>query len=158
MSNIMAKKIKIVENSITNNEIIKKNKKYDFFRVSTPIFIVLLLISICINIVMYNKYNKTNNKLVETKEKLSSTKKELSSTEDELEQVSSSLFSIIGGEYSVPYINNKLYFLDNYIVIVPEYSNYYYTYDCFKELYPNSRYWAFNIDAAKGRGYKQGTC
>ena len=164
MSNIMAKKIKIVKNSITNNEIIKKNKKYDFFRVSTPIFIVLLLISICINIVMYNKYNKTNNKLVETKENYHITIEKL--------------LSVTNGRL-VEDIRAKLDFVDRHVVIViKEYGNYYYNYECYKKLTAdqiiriwndelqqcvkvgNRDYtiWIYNIETAKSRGYKEGTC
>ena len=155
----MAKKIRIEENPIINKEPIKKSNKYEFFRSPSLIFIVMLVVSIFINIVLYSKYNKVSIELDETNVILISTKEELANTEDELEDVHSSLFSITGWEYSTSYIIDKLYFMDEYVVIVPEDNDdYYYSYDCYEKLYSDSAFWIYNIESAKGRGYKKGTC
>jgi len=52
----------------------------------------------------------------------------------------------------------KINFLDDYIVIVPEDSKYYYSYDCYIENYSNYDFYATNIDNAITEGYKKGTC
>lgn len=58
-------------------------------------------------------------------------------------------------------LRNKSNFMDEYIVFVLEgYGNYYYSYDCMKEVTEGKEYtfWAYNTNSAIVKGYKPFNC
>ena len=64
------------------------------------------------------------------------------------------------GDKEAAYVKNKLDFIDNNIVFVIEgYGNYYYSYDCMQQKVNGPyTYWAYNIEAARAKGYYDGGC
>ena len=58
-------------------------------------------------------------------------------------------------------LRNKSNFMDEYIVFVLDgYGNYYYTYDCMKEVTEGKEYsfWVYSINNAVAKGYKPFNC
>lgn len=69
----------------------------------------------------------------------------------------------INGEIVTPqtvYDKNKLQFFDdNVVFIIDGFGDYYYTYDCMmKKVSGNYSYLALNVDEAKNKGYREGSC
>lgn len=154
----MAKKIRVEGNLIISNEEVKETKK--IYRILLVISLIILVSFVIFSLYISNKYAEVRTELDKTNAVLTNTKKELSNTEDELEDVHNSLFSILKGEYNTYYINDKLDFFDEKIVFVLEgYGNKYYTYDCVQKIVDGDyTFWAYNVEAAIVKGYKEGTC
>lgn len=154
-----------------NNKGIKKN--YLLYKILFLLFFVLFIGSLGLNFYLFNEYDKVNDKLDDsydeikrtaidldrTKTILFDTQDKLVDTEKELMESNRSLFNILEDKYTVSDIMNKLDFLDEYIVIVPDGDReHFYTYDCYKKKFSDKGYWAFNRQSALSQGLKPGTC
>ena len=87
-------------------------------------------------------------------------KDEIDELIDEKDSIESDLFDILGNK-SKNYMKSKINFFDDTVVFVIEgYGNYYSNYDCMLQRTGNSEYsyWAYNIEAAKSKGYKEYKC
>ena len=143
----MAKKIKVDESEL-NKEIFKNyNDNYiknDIVKVRKRLTISIVInILLCFFIVIiFANFSEERRELVYEKE-----------------IIQNDLYSIIGSN-STYYVKNKLSFMDENIVFVLEdYGNVYYTYDCVQQITNGEySYWAFNLEAAKSKGYKKGGC
>lgn len=139
----LAKKVKNLYEVKKNNNYEKKhmNIKINTTIIFLFIIIIILLIFIDSQSNSIDKYRSEINSLISKNERLESDVLILKVLNDMRKEKSS--------------------FLDENIVLVIEgYENYYYTYDCVKKLTEGNEYsyWAYNIEQAKAKGYKNGTC
>lgn len=135
----------------------KCGKQYFYIKNKSILIIIPLLIFLALSIFINIKFYNKNEILSDDNWELYMENKRL---EEENEEIHSNLFSVIGTN-SVYYTKEKLSFLDENIVFVLEgYGNKYWTYDCVQQITNGEEYsfWAYNINAAKGQGYKKGTC
>lgn len=134
----MAKKIMITEKENNKNNLTKK----DFLKTMSIIINGCLVIIILILIFGYN--NK------------------IKSVEQERDSIDTTCAYKTSTDCFFEYDTEieKAKFLDDNIVFVLEgYGNVYYTYDCVQKITNGEyTYWAYNIDAAKSKGYKAGRC
>ena len=144
----MAKKIKITENLDKEFVVEKKKKKISILKIVSLTLNVILIAGIIIGIIYFNnKIIYFNNKLEEK--------------DDEINSRITSSACDFSCSYKYSTEIEKANMLDDYIVFVLDgYGNVYYTYDCVKKLTAGQQYSfsAYNIDNAKGMGYKQGKC
>ena len=85
-------------------------------------------------------------------------KKEIESLEKALESNNEDYFDLL--EENI-HLTSKSNFMDEYIVFVLDgYGNYYYTYDCMKEVTEGKEYsfWVYSINNAIAKGYKPFKC
>lgn len=135
-----------------NHKCIKCGKQY--FSIQpikskfTIILIILFILSFRFNIYQLISIQKNNDKINNLKSDIKVLKSDVSSLEDDNVQLRLEKWDYVG----------KANFLDNYIVIVPVGTNYYYTYDCFQQKFPNYDFYAFNKETAIARGHRQGGC
>ena len=150
----MAKKIKI--NDVELKEIKRNKLKYNnlkdwlFFAIGIILLLVIGIVILVVNYVeLESEIEDLNNKNIE-----------LEGKNEELRDDSLYLSDLIG-KYDYYYTKEKLYFMDESIVFVIEgYGKKYYTYDCMMKKVGDKDYsfWAYNVEAAKGYGYKKGGC
>lgn len=117
-------------------------------------FVILMVLAVFLgglNIYQYVKLTEKNEIIADYKSKNTSLSQELREEKDENFDLLLENVELI----------DKANFLDENIVLVLEgYGNYYYTYDCVEKITNGESYsyWAYNIEAAKVKGYKKGTC
>lgn len=132
----MANKIRIKK----ENRINKVSKENDYkYKAPFIIFLILFILSCFAIYVLYAN---------------------LEEREEEYNNVSDKLESLTRGQ-TYFYTQSKLNFIDKHVVFQIEgYGNYYYTYECMLKKVGNNEYnfWAYNTEAAQGRGLKQGSC
>ena len=140
----MAKKIRIdnKNNSIDNDN--KKKSNY-FFIVLFIISLVCNILLVILTIYMNHEYKASENNL----EQVSEARRKLESD-----------MLYIKGDKTKDYIKNKLNFIDDNVVFQIEgFGNYYYTYDCMMDRVNGEySYWAYNKEAAIGKGLRRGDC
>ncbi len=140
----MAKKISLEE---YNKKQKQKNKKIDFLKIISIVLNVILIITLIIVIII-----STNNS--------NYLREEINVENEDKNECYNDLEYITEGE-SAFNIKQKIDFLDeNIVFIIDGYGNYYYTYDCMMKKVGEKNYsfLAYNISAAKGEGYKKGSC
>ncbi len=157
----MAKKIRIEDYDEPNIVEKEDNKSYSTSKNNSDnvksiliIINITLIISIILIIVFYN------NKITKLKDENKDLSEEKDLFKNESERIFNDVFNVLGDEYSLDYIKEKLDFYDNSIVFQIEgFGNYYYTYDCMmKKVNGSYSYWAYNKEAAIDNGLRQGTC
>lgn len=147
-----------VKNNLDDvNEETNSNKKYLTYKLNFKflntnkvliIIIAILTITIMIESVFIIKKQKDANELA----------KEIISLKETLESSSDSRFELLKENII---LRNKSNFMDEYIVFVLNgYGNYYYTYDCMKEVTEGKEYsfWVYSINNAIAKGYKPFKC
>ena len=150
----MAKKIKVNDDEL--NEIKRNKSKYNNLKdwlIFTIAIVVILVVGIIIFAVNYVE-------LESEIEELNKTNVELEYKNEELEIDADNLKDLIGN-HDYYYVKDKLDLMDESIVFVIEgYGKKYYTYDCMMKKVGDKDYsfWAYNVEAAKGYGYKKGGC
>lgn len=100
-----------------------------------------LLISIGCNIYLFNNSGNAN--------------EEIENLNDEISRLEDRNFDLLMDKIDY---EAKANFLDDYIVIVPEGVDYYYSYDCYQKLFNGYTFYAYNVNAAIVKGYREGRC
>lgn len=145
--------LKKEKTSNTNNDIkitVSKPKK---------LYLIIMIISVLLNIILcattllyINKNNglKTkSSKIINENKKLKKENKNLNKSEEENRDF---LMNRINELY------NKTTFFDKYIVIIPENTGYYYTYDCWNKKGRSNNFRIMNWKDAQSYGYIKGNC
>ena len=125
----------------------KCGKQYFHIKSKSTLILIPISILLVISIILNIKFYKENEILSDDNWNLYM---ENNSLESQLTNIDD------GNEYY--YVKNKIQFFDDYIVIVPDNSKYYYSYDCYEQKYPTSSFYAYNVSNAEAQGYKKGTC
>ena len=135
----------------------KKDKKYLTHKLnfnifnSKKIFIVVITILTIIIIIESVFIIKKQNYADELK-------KEIESLEETIQSDNEAYFDLLKENI---HLTSKSNFMDEYIVFVLDgYGNYYYTYDCMKEVTEGKEYsfWVYSINNAVAKGYKPFNC
>ena len=141
----MAKKIR--EDNVNNKEIFNNSnqiyyEKKDILKIVSICLNVVFIVAIIVIILSYNTKIDEKNKKINSIDTSCAYKSDASCKSNYLSEI------------------DKAKFLDDNIVFVLEgYGNVYYTYDCVQKITNGEySYWAYNIEAAKSQGYKQGKC
>lgn len=137
--------IKTNDNLIEENDNTLSNTNYkNIFIFTTTVLAIALIISLICNLYQYSN----NKELTEQYNDSESKVNEYVSlyTKEQIKRIS---------------LTNKSDFLDKHIVfIIDGYGNYYYTYDCMKEVTSGKSYsfLAYNTETAIAKGYKKFNC
>ena len=162
-SNKTEEKSKNVEENLSNEkkEIAKsKEKKKTKQKNSNKSLLIVLAISIILNIVLIGFTFNLNYKIKEQEETIERKSSDLFDLSVERNSLKISLNNILGGKTEL-YMQKKLnFFDDNIVFVIDGYGNYYSNYDCMLQRVGNNNYnyWAYNKNAAIGKGYKEYKC
>ncbi len=141
----------------SDSETVKKNKKhltrklnFEFLNINKVFIIVITILTIIIiieSVFIIKKQNYADE-----------LKKEIESLEETIQSDNEAYFDLLKENI---HLTSKSNFMDEYIVFVLDgYGNYYYTYDCMKEVTEGKEYsfWAYNTNSAIAKGYKPFNC
>lgn len=151
--------LQINDTSMTQDNIIKDNtqqshekkiKNNTLVKILPVILGIFLLISIIVIFSLLIKNEKQRLKIIDLEEKYSNY--------DDLTKYKDLYFDEMAKNVK---LSNKASFMDEHIVFVLDgYGNYYYSYDCMKQVTQGKQYtfWAYNISQAIGKGYQKFEC
>lgn len=124
-----------------------------FWRVFTPVICIVLAIVIILqynnNQLWINAYNDQQDRITKQAQKIEDQEDTISIYESDINDKLSKISALEQGNEE---LRDKTNFMDYYIVIVGADEKYYHKYGC--PRLNKSTFLAFNIDAAKGEGYK----
>ena len=147
-----------VKNNLDDvNEETNSNKKYltyklnfEFLNINKVFIIVITILTIIIiieSVFIIKKQNYADE-----------LKKEIESLEETIQSDNEAYFDLLKENI---HLTSKSNFMDEYIVFVLDgYGNYYYSYDCMKEVTEGKKYafWVYSINSAVAKGYKPFNC
>ena len=156
----MAKKISLEEYEKTKKVKDDKQKPEQKNKLLLPLEILIVLFGcsvICIVLLLLGKSDnakETNDSEIERLKNNLNSKSELAkSYKEDLDRLTRG--------HDVGYIEDKLDFFDDSVVFVIEgFGNYYYSYDCMMQKVGTNAFtfWAYNPEAARDNGYREGGC
>ncbi len=139
------------------NEKYKKKEKhltrklnFEFLNINKVFIIVITILTIIIiieSVFIIKKQNYADE-----------LKKEIESLEETIQSDNEAYFDLLKENI---HLTSKSNFMDEYIVFVLDgYGNYYYSYDCMKEVTEGKKYafWVYSINSAVAKGYKPFNC